>query len=40
MEVERVKALMHRLEEVDETPHDAKAMEVQGRKRTRRFMVK
>jgi len=28
MEVERVEALMHRLEEVDETPHDAEAMEV------------
>jgi len=40
MEVEHVEALMYRLEEVNETPHDVEAMEVQGRKRARRFMVK
>jgi len=40
MEVKHVEALMYQLEEVDETPNDAEAMEVQGRKRARRFMVK
>jgi len=41
MEVEHGETLKHRMEEVDETPHhDAEAMEMQGRKRARRLMVK
>jgi len=33
MEVEHDETLKHRIEEVDETPHDAEAMKMQGRKR-------
>jgi len=40
MEVEHDETLKHRIEEVDETPHDAKIMEMQGRKHERRLMVK
>jgi len=40
MEVEHDETLKHRIKEVDETPHDAEAMEMQGRKRARRLMVK
>jgi len=40
MEVEHDETLKYRIEEVDETPHDAEAMEMQGRKRARRLMVK
>jgi len=40
MEVEHDETLKHQIEEVDETPHDAEAMEMQGRKHARRLMVK
>jgi len=40
MEIEHDKTLKHRIEEVDETPHDAEAMKMRGRKRARRLMVK
>jgi len=40
MEVEHDETLKHRIEEVDETPPDTEAMEMQGRKRARRLMVK
>jgi len=40
MEVKHDETLKHRIEEVDETPHDVKAMEMQGRKYARRLMVK
>jgi len=40
MEVEHDETLKHRIEEVDETPHDVEAMEIQGRKRARRLMMK
>jgi len=40
MEVEHDGTLKHRIEEVDETAHDAEAMEMQRRKRARRLMVK
>jgi len=30
MEVEHDETLKHQIEEVDETPHDAEAMEMQG----------
>jgi len=40
MKVEHDEALKHQIEKVDETPHDAEAMEMQGRKHARRLMVK
>jgi len=40
MEVEHDESWKHRIKEVDETPHDAEAMEMRGRKRVRRLMVK
>jgi len=40
MEVELDETLKHRIEEVDETPHDAEAMEMQGKKHARRLLVK
>jgi len=40
MEVEHDETLKHQIKEVDETPHDAEAMEIQGRKHARRLMVK
>jgi len=40
MKVEHDETLKHRIEEVDETPHDAEAIEMKGRKRERRLMVK
>jgi len=40
MEVEHDETLKHQIEEVDETPHDLEAMEMQGRKRARRLTVK
>jgi len=40
MEVEHDETLKHRIEEVDETPYDSEAMEMQGRKRARRLMVR
>jgi len=40
MEVEHDETLKHRIEEVDETPHDAEAIEMQGMKHVRRLMVK
>ena len=40
MEVEHDETLKHWIEEVDETRHDAEAMEMQGWKRARRLMVK
>jgi len=39
MEIEHDETLKHRIEEVDEIPHDAEATEMQGRKRARRLMV-
>jgi len=40
MKVGHDETLKHRIEEVDETTHDAEVMEMQGRKRARRLMVK
>jgi len=40
IEVKHDETLKHRIEEVDETPHDVEAMEMQGRKRAKRLMVK
>jgi len=40
MEVEHDETLKHRIEEVDETSHDAEAMEMKGRKHAKRLMVK
>jgi len=40
MEVELDETLKHRIEEVDETPHDAEAMEMQGKKRARKEAFK
>jgi len=40
MEVEHDETLKHRIEEVDETPYDAEATKMQGRKSARRLMVK
>jgi len=39
MKVEHDETLKHRIE-VDETPHDAEAMEMQGKRGVRRLMVK
>jgi len=40
MEVEHDETLKYRREEVDETPHDTEAMEMKGRKRAKKLMVK
>jgi len=40
MEIEHDEILKHQIEEVDETPHDLEAMEMQGRKCARKLMVK
>jgi len=36
MEVKHDETLKHRIEEVDETPHDVEAMQMQGRKHAKR----